>query len=81
MIKHCYLYMMSVMAKYICMQKDLLDHGINTSQNIFLCPKLCKSGEHIAFGLSVCSFVRLFVRPLKKKIKARVLKFHIWIPH
>ena len=31
--------------------------------------------------LSACSFVRLFVPPFKKKIQARVLKFHIWIPH
>ena len=26
-------------------------------------------------------FVRLSVRPFKKKNKARVLKFYIWIPH
>ena len=44
----------------------------------FLCPQLQKSGEHIAFGLSVCLF---FCPSVQKKFKARVLKFHIWIPH
>ena len=34
----CHLYMMSEMAKYICMQKDLLDHGGDTSQKSFLFP-------------------------------------------
>ena len=29
----------------------------------------------------VCVSVCAFVRPFKKKIQARVLKFHIWIPH
>ena len=36
-------------------------------------PPTLKSGEHIAFSLSV--------RPsVQKNCKARVLKFHIWIP-
>ena len=40
----CHLYMMSEMTKYICMQKDLLDHGGggggggHISKNIFLFP-------------------------------------------
>ena len=42
-------------------------------------PPTLKSGEHIAFGLSVRACV-CCVRPFKKNIKARVLKFYIWIP-
>ena len=40
----------------------------------FLMPPttLKKLQEHIGFGLSVCS---------SKTVHARVLKFHIWIPH
>ena len=35
----CHLYMMSEMAKYICMQKDLIDHwGEHISKNSFLFP-------------------------------------------
>ena len=36
--------------------------------------------------VSACAFVRLSVRPfvlpsVQNRIQARVLKFHIWIPH
>ena len=45
----------------------------------FYAPNLEKVGEHIGFGLCVRSSVRPSVR--SKKNQARVLKFHIWIPH
>ena len=45
----------------------------------FLCPNFEKVGNIL---LSACACVRPFVRPSvrSKKIQARVLKFHIWIP-
>ena len=64
-----------------CQQKQWMkERDLKSSKIPFLCPQLWKSGEHIAFGLSVrvCACVRPSVR--SKKIKARVLKFHIWIP-
>ena len=44
----CHLYMMSVMAKYNCIQKDLLGHGGggHTSKTIFLFP-VCLIGEMV----------------------------------
>ena len=45
----------------------------------FYAPNFEKVGSIL---LSACPSVRPFVRPsVQKKIKARVLKFHIWIPH
>ena len=45
---------------------------------LFMPPTLKKWGAYW-FRL-VRSFVRPSFRPFKKKIQARVLKFHIWIP-
>ena len=39
-------------------------------------PTSKKLTEHIGFGLSICASVRS-----SKTVHARVLKFHIWIPH
>ena len=43
----------------------------------FYAPNFEKVGSIL---LLACPFVCPFVHPFKKKIKARVLKFHIWIP-
>ena len=40
----------------------------------FYAPNFEKVGEHIGFGLCVRASVQ-------NRIQARVLKFHIWIPH
>ena len=59
---------------------------------LVMLPSSKKLREHIVFGLcvspsvrlcvraSVCASVRLCVRA-SKTVHARVLKFHIWIPH
>ena len=41
---------------------------------------LKKLTGHIGFGLSVCACVHLSVS-LSRTVHARVLKFHVWIPH
>ena len=43
-------------------------------------PTSKKLREHIGFGLSVRACVSECVRA-SKAVHARVLKFHIWIPH
>ena len=61
--------------------------GVTSYMQLWLfMPQNLKSGEHIGFGLCVrsfvCSLVRPFVLPsVQNRIQARVLKFHIWIPH
>ena len=50
----------------------------NVEIMLFMPPTLKKGGGGIL--LSACASVRSFVRPFKKN-KARVFKFHIWIPH
>ena len=44
----------------------------------FYAPNFEKVGSIL---LSACPFFCPFVRPFQKKFKARVMKFHIWIPH
>ena len=49
----------------------------------FYAPNFEKVGSIL---VSACAFVRLFVCPfvlpsVQNRIQARVLKFHIWIPH
>ena len=45
----------------------------------FYAPNFEKVGSIL---VSACAFVRPFVLPsLQNRIQARVLKFHIWIPH
>ena len=43
-------------------------------------PTLKQLTGHICFGLSVSLCVRASIRS-SKTVHARVLKFHIWIPH
>ena len=47
---------------------------------IFMPPTSKKLTGHIGFGLCVRPSVRPFVR-LSRTVHARVLKFHLWIPH
>ena len=54
--------------------------ALDSCQNLVFMPPTLKKWGAYCFRLvrpSVRLFVRLFVQ---KKIKARVLKFHIWIP-
>ena len=46
------------------------------NEPIFMPPTSKKLTEHIGFGLSILACVHL-----SKTVRARVLKFHIWIPH
>ena len=52
---------------------------------MFMPPTLKKLMGHIAFGACVGGCVRgwvtLFVPTVTFTVKARVLKFHMWIPH
>ena len=65
----------------------IFSHG---ERRIIMPPTLKKLMGHIAFGACkrgwvgvwVCGCVTLFVPSVTfKKVKARVLKFHMWIPH
>ena len=55
-------------------------HEITCRQTPFMPPTSKKLRENIGFGLSVRPAGRPCVR-LSKTVHARVLKFHIWIPH
>ena len=46
----------------------------------FMPPTSKKLQEHIGFGLCICASVCPCIRS-SKTVHARVLKFHIWIPH
>ena len=51
-------------------------HSDSTFSNFIMPPTSKKLQEHIGFGLSVHPSIRS-----SKTVHARVLKFHIWIPH
>ena len=53
-----------------------LGHPKKSVRLLFMPPTLKKLRENIGFGLSVRASVRS-----SKTVHARVLKFHIWIPH
>ena len=67
----CIFFMLSLILECLC--KPIISYFTPIFLRLIMPPTLKKSGEHIAFGLSVCPSVQ-------KKFKARVLKFHIWIP-
>ena len=73
-------YSSHIVGKLVTVGQGLKDWRIIKAVEVFLtvyAPNFEKVGSIL---LSACPSVRLIVRPLKKKIQARVLKFHIWIP-
>ena len=66
---------MVVVQTYVAKGKQINHHTTATSNDVVMPPTSKKLTGHIGFGLCMCPSIR------SRTVHARVLKFHIWIPH